>query len=113
MGTCKFGDCDLFKTCGRRDDPWKDNKCCEVYQRYIQQDHVRQRETPFIYLGNAVYNIPNDKPVFKKSTQSKKALMFQLYFIDHKKVKDVAIHAEVAEITVYKFIQRVKKQFAQ
>jgi len=109
---CKLTNCKDKDNCAIKDDPWG-GVICDPYKKYIDQDHVqwKGREIPFSYLGVNMEEILFEKELYKDSIEDRNSLIFQLYFLDRKKVKDISIHVGMSEITVYKFIQKVKNQF--
>ena len=109
---CKFKDCKERPDCKIKNNPWQEKILCKRYQSYIDQDQIKGKETPFTYVGVNLEEIANSRELFKDSIENRNSLIFQLYFLDKKtNVKDISIHVGCSEITVYKFIERVKKTF--
>jgi hypothetical protein len=107
---CIFKSCKNREYCSRRSNPWVDWNVCDVYLKYIGQDHVYQREVPFSSLGGNVDEI-NDESENKlhTSTEDKKNLVYKLYFVDRRSVKYISIHLGIPEITIYKTIDKAKR----
>ena len=109
---CKLVNCKDKANCLIRNDPWG-NVICDHYKKYIEQDQVewKGKEIPFSYTGANMEEILFEKELYKDSIEDRNSLIFQLYFLDRKKVKDISIHVGMSEISIYKFIQKVKNQF--
>lgn len=113
MAVCKFVNCKERETCLRKYNPWVDILICTTYRNYIEQDQCNFKglEIPFSYTGVNVEEIYTEGVVYKDSVEDRDSLIFQLYFLDKKKVKEISIHVGVPEVTIYKFISKVKSQY--
>jgi hypothetical protein len=114
LHNCKLYNCKQRPTCTIKDNPWKDGKAiCRTLNNYINQDQVSQKEKPFSYINFDINLVSTEKEAFPPVKDSKNSLIFKLYFLDRKSVKEISIMLDTPERTIYAKIAEVKKKYME
>ena len=111
---CKLYTCKQRADCQMKDNPWKDGKVvCPVLDTYINQDQVKLREVPFSYIHFDVARVSDKIGVFESKVSDSLKLIFELYFLDHKSVKEISRMVNISARTIYAKIKNIKKQYTK
>ena len=87
------------------------NKCktlCSEVNEYVNQDYVSRKEGTFTELDINDNNLkePLENPF--GVTTNEILLIYKLYFLDKKPIKDILYHIKYSERSVFNFIKKLK-----
>ena len=83
-------ECYYYAHCDQRTRPWLNDKVCEGYQLYIDQDYVGLKEAPFTIIGCDKSCISEAQNVFLMEIPATKSQIISLFFTYHLTITQIA-----------------------
>jgi len=108
---CTINKCQFFQSCKQRKNPFSKNSICQGGEKYVNQDFVPKTERTFSELKININTKNNSLEVFAcEEIISKKELIIRLFFLKHKRPKEIAKIADCSLQYVYVQIKEARKK---